>query len=107
MSIVDGIETCLSNVEFILSQNREARDDDLLLYFTYLERTTTLGYSFFNLGINSLKDLHKEIKMLNIPSYESVSRARRKIQEEGRWIGTKRAARLGEAKAVSDWAVNN
>jgi hypothetical protein len=102
MSVVSQIETCYQRVEKILEANPRTQDCDWTLYITYLKT--------YHEVVDSMPLRMVTIKVLNdkdIPSYEGVTRARRKIQEGGKFLGTKRKERLAEAPAVSEWAVNN
>lgn len=76
-------------VKWILEKYPETRDDDMKLYAIFVHITTKLNASekFYNVMYHHTK--------YNLPSYESVTRARRKVQEkEPSLQGTKRGKRL-------------
>ena len=59
-------------VEFILESDERSRSDDKWLLFQYVKAQTGADIDF-----NLFKDM---------PSFESITRCRRKIQEEGRFL---------------------
>lgn len=63
-------------VKMILQNWAKARDDDMLLYaiFLHMNKIVTTDEKFF--------DVMSKAKERGIPSYESVTRARRKVQEK-------------------------
>lgn len=67
-------------VEYQLSKSEEARDSDDVLYIAVLD------YMRPNLSSQSLNYVFTHKNELNIPSYESVGRARRKLQAEKPWL---------------------
>lgn len=76
-------------VKKILEQRPETRDDDMKLYAIFVHMTVGLKPSerFYEVMYNHSK--------YDLPSYESVTRARRKVQEnEPSLQGEKRAKRL-------------
>ena len=80
-------------VKHILEQYPETRDDDMKLYsiFCYQESKVTKSVSFYRATWN-----HRDY---DLPSYESVSRARRKVQEsESSLQGKRRKSRKNEAE---------
>lgn len=75
-------------VRGILTEYPKARDDDMYLYAVFCARTTNVnsGDGFFNVLVH-----HTDY---SLPSYESVTRARRKVQEcEISLRGTRRTRR--------------
>ena len=62
-------------VKEMLTEYPETRDDDMLLYarFCYKYEYVTSGDSFMSVMCNA--------KINKLPSFESVTRARRKVQE--------------------------
>lgn len=76
-------------VKEVLETRPETRDDDMKLYSLIVHRTIGLppNVTFYEATFNHRK--------YNLPSYESVTRARRKIQElEPHLRGTRRKARM-------------
>lgn len=70
----------LSIVENVLAENEMARNDDFFLFYQVC----------LKLGINmnkiTARDLFVSHNTLDVPSYESVSRCRRKLQAEGKYL---------------------
>lgn len=76
-------------VKEIMELRPETRDDDFKLYAIFVYKTVGLAAK------ERFYDVMYKHNEYNLPSYESVTRARRKVQEnEPRLRGTKRAARL-------------
>ena len=63
-------------VKAILTQYAKARDDDMLLYAIVLHKN---GYVKND---EKFYDVFPKAKERGLPSYESVTRARRKVQEK-------------------------
>ena len=80
-----------NRVKTMLIQEPATRDDDMLLYarFCYKYGYVRDSSEFMNVMTNS--------KILGLPSYESITRARRKVQEnEPTLVGTRRRQRKEE-----------
>lgn len=88
------------NVEKILAEHERARDCDKFLYMVYL-RTFVDGKKIYNANFD---EFARYICSGDVPIPESISRVRRKIQEEGLYHGEKRKARLAKAKPVAEWS---
>lgn len=99
-NIANELRTAQAKVERILELNEAARDSDKVLYIEFMRRYTRLGMSMF-FSLADIADI-----MQDMPSFEAISRARRKIQEQGRWVGTRREERADEAEGVKEWALN-
>lgn len=69
------IETVAIRVEKILRENEWARNDDDLLIYAYLK-------DMFGDNMPSVRDIFLHKHDLGIPAFESITRARRKIQED-------------------------
>ena len=73
---MDNLKTIEGKVKAILQKNEDARNDDMVLYLAlcdlYLE---DVG----NMPLVQILTNHKEI---GLPSFESVGRTRRKLQEK-------------------------
>ena len=65
-----------SKVKKIMQDYPDTRDDDMILYATLIARTSAVNH--YTRLLDALYN-HKEY---NLPSYESVTRARRKVQEQ-------------------------
>ena len=67
---------CYDKVKGILAKYPQTRDDDMLLYGQYLYQEQKVGKeeTFFKVLASASKR--------NLPSYESITRARRKVQEK-------------------------
>lgn len=76
------------NVRRILIEQPETRDDDMKLYAILVHKATKMSVK-----VNFYEAMYNHEKY-NLPSYESVTRARRKVQEnEPPLQGTKRQKR--------------
>ena len=87
-----------SKVRQILVENPATRDDDMLLYGVFLEkyRMVAADETFYMVC--------RTAKYRKLPSYESISRARRKIQEETPSLqGTSRRRRKVEEEIYHDY----
>ena len=73
--IMDSLKTIEGKVRSILQENEDARNDDMILYLAlcnlYLKDAGTMPLA-------EIMTRHKE---LGLPSFESVGRTRRKLQE--------------------------
>ena len=73
---MDNLKTVEGKVKAILQKNEDARNDDMVLYLAlcnfYLEDAG-------NMPLAQILTNHKE---LGLPSFESVGRTRRKLQEK-------------------------
>ena len=63
------LKTLERTVRAILAQNEDARNDDMVLYLVLC-----------NAGALPLAEIMTQYKYLGLPSFESVSRTRRKLQ---------------------------
>ncbi len=72
---MDSLKTVEGKVKVILQKNEDARNDDMVLYLAlcnlYLE----------DAGNMPLAEIMTNHKVLGLPSFESVGRTRRKLQE--------------------------
>ena len=76
------LETIENDVRNILEKDIRARKDDMYLYYVYCTKYGVLNEkAFVQLFYN--KGFRKEY---NVPVFESVSRARRKIQQEYEYL---------------------
>ena len=82
-------------VEELLKNYPQLRDNDKKLWIAYLS-----NYHNLKNNLNSAKDPYLMLETLvydsETPTLESITRARRKIQEAGRYVGEKRKQRLEE-----------
>ena len=73
---MDNLKTIEGKVKSILQKNEDARNDDMVLYLVlcnlYLKDAGTMPLA-------EIMTRHKE---LGLPSFESVGRTRRKLQEK-------------------------
>lgn len=92
--------TLLAKVERILDELPAARDSDKALYLEFMKRHTILGTRF----LFSLPEI--AYAMEELISFEAISRARRRAQEKGLFVGTRRLERKEEAEGVKEWAVH-
>ena len=85
-------------VKQILTENPATRDDDMLLYSAFMAKFNLVGTyeSFYHVCQTS--------KARGLPSYEGVTRARRKIQEQEPSLrGTMRRRRMEEEEVYHDY----
>lgn len=99
MRISDGIESVSTKIEWLLKFYPELRDDDTLLFLAYLNRFHLLREV---IGVDAYKKLKALLLDDAVVKFESVSRARRKIQSQGLYQGTKRDLKLEEQEAVKE-----
>lgn len=95
-SIKKGIE----KVESILARNELARDNDEVLYVEYLRFYRNLEAA---IGLENFERLLQIVQHHECLSMESITRARRKVQETGKYLGRKRQYRKEEAGKVGNW----
>lgn len=99
------LSTTANLVKEILTEKPETRDDDYLLWVETIQRTTEgkIDYSM------SFVTFLYTAKFLGIPQFETVSRARRKVQEqhpELKGKGKVRKARADREVDFKDFARN-
>ena len=74
--LMDSLKTIEGKVKSVLQKNEDARNDDMVLYLAlcnlYLKDAGTMPLA-------EIMTRHKE---LGLPSFESVGRTRRKLQEK-------------------------
>ena len=91
------LKTIESRVRAILSNYKEARDDDMILYLLYCNR-----YGEVRVGKLPFEMVIKNYKFFGIPCFESIRRARQKIQaatpELGCSTDVRRARRKQQVK---------
>lgn len=102
MTTAAELRTSMQKVAEILKESERARDDDKYLWLVYLFRYTNFRKS----DLHSPEAFAKRVLEHDIPSSDTISRCRRKIQEGGLYWGEKRKARMNNAVAISDWAIN-
>ena len=73
---MDNLKTVEGKVKAVLQKNEDARNDDMVLYLAlcnlYLK----------NAGTMPLAEIMTRHKELGLPSFESISRTRRRLQEK-------------------------
>lgn len=93
-------EKTKDRIEWLIKNYEELRDDDKKLWLAYAckyhDLKETLGDKYKNFKSFLLAD--------DFPTFESVTRIRRKFQEEGKYHGTKRKQKLESAEDMRDWA---
>ena len=91
------LKTIESRVRAILSNHKEARDDDMILYLLYCNR-----YGKVKVGGLPFEMVMKNYTDFGIPCFESIRRARQKIQASTPELdcspGTRRARRKQQGK---------
>ncbi len=91
-----------AEVKRILIQWPATRDDDMLLYAVFLaeSKLVSSGETFYKVMSTA--------KARKIPSYESITRTRRKVQElEPELQGTKKKARKEQQERYHDFYRHN
>lgn len=80
-----------NTVRQILIENPRTRDDDMLLYSAFLAKFMIVGVD------ETFYHVMQTAKARGIPSYESITRARRKVQEQEPMLqGESRKRRMEE-----------
>ena len=93
------LETIENEVKKILEKEPIARKDDMYLYFTYCTKYGVLNSkAFVQLFYN--KNFRKEY---NIPVFESVSRARRKLQQEYEYLKPEKEVQDARTNKTADY----
>ena len=85
-------------VRQIMIENPKTQDDDMFLYSVFCAKFCLVKYdeTFYQVMLTA--------KSRGLPSYESISRARRKVQEnEPALSGKRRNQRKKEEKAYREW----
>ena len=87
-----------NKVKTLLIEIPETRDDDMLLYARFCYKYGYVGQSSEFMAVMT------NAKRLGMPSYESITRARRKIQEQVPELrGTNRRARKAEEEVYREY----
>lgn len=85
-------------VKAILLENSATRDDDMLLYAAFCAKHNLVApyKTFYEVMANA--------KKWGLPSYESITRARRKVQEMEEYLGgERRKERQDRAEELRDY----
>ena len=91
-----------TTVREILIENSATRDDDMLLYGAFLAKYMIVHPS------ESFYEVMSTAKQRKLPSYESITRARRKVQEKEPLLqGKRRKARQEEEAIYRDYYRNH
>lgn len=93
----EQLSTVRKKVARILSEFPQTRDNDVLLYITYLKIYHKLDAEIGGDNCALLRQV-----MLDGPAHESITRGRRRIQEGGMFQGEKRAARMERAEDIRE-----
>lgn len=87
-----------NKVKQILNAYPATRDDDMLLYGVFLANFSSVTSS------ESFYYVCQSAKSRGLPSYESISRARRKVQEQCPELrGTQRGRRMAEEEIYHEY----
>lgn len=92
------MENYYETVRAILLENPRTRDDDMYLYSVFMAKFNLIKpeETFYEVMLTA--------KNRNLPSYESITRARRKVQEkEPMLCGNKRRARKEQEKKYREF----
>lgn len=96
--VIDELKTCLGLVEKILENYPDTRDCNKALYCRYLKEFTRVKWFY-----GDIDDLRAIICEPDMPNMESLTRLKRLIQAEGRWVGEKRQNRLKGEQQVREY----
>ena len=101
MKVVDQLNTLTDTIDWVLDMYPITRDNDCLLWLAVMN----IKYDLKQI----LKDQYEPFKALllqeRVPSFESVSRCRRKLQEKNKSLrGELYEERQNEAKEVCEWS---
>lgn len=98
--------TCEYRVKALLDKYPFLRDNDKKLYLSYLNSFHNLRDRIKSNPENSYETLKEIILNPDVPMFESVSRARRKVQEKfSNLRGLSYSKRKESAEVVKDWSV--
>lgn len=90
-------------VAYILERHPVTRDCDKTLWLAYM-----VFYHGLKGTLEKSFDPYSDFRALlldkKVPSFESLARIRRKFQEAGQYVGTKRDVRGKEESEVREWA---
>jgi len=101
--MIEDIKKIKDRVEYLLYHYPDTRDSDKLLWIAYMVIFYDMKSCFD--GSESGYAAFKKLIMSNkTPTFESLTRVRRKFQEAGMYIGTKRMEKMEESEKVRDWA---
>lgn len=93
------LETIEKEVKKILDKDTRARKDDMYLYYIYCTKYGVLNEkAFVQLFYN--KNFRKEY---NVPVFESVSRARRKLQQEYEYLKPEKEVQDARTNREADY----
>ena len=96
------ILTVQDKVQSLLEQYSALRDNDHLLYLEYLNTHTHHDLKNI-LGVDAYRKFKAVFLDEGTPVFESVSRARRLLQEKGLCVGTNKETRKNEEQAVKKY----
>ena len=99
MKMSDSIKYASSKVQILLAKFPQLRDSDKLLWLAYLCHYHNLRNE---IGLENYEKLKTIVMNEKTPTMESITRARRKIQENGLYQGNKRQERLEEEQNTRD-----
>jgi len=103
--MLNDIKNVSNKVEYLLEKYPETRSCDKLLWLGFMTIFNNLKNEI-NSNNNSYSILRKIILNKNTPSFESLSRARRKIQENNNLlIGNNIKERQIECENVKHWSL--
>ena len=89
-------------VRCILHNNPRTRDDDMLLYSVFMAQSGQVG------PLETFYEVMNTAKLRKLPSYESITRARRKVQEnEPELRGERYTARQNEQMSYINFSRNH
>ena len=91
-----------NTVRQILIENPATRDDDMLLYGAFMAKFLIIAPQ------ETFYEVMSTAKIRNIPSYESITRARRRVQEKEPLLqGERRKQRMDEEAKYHEYYTDN
>jgi hypothetical protein len=98
--MIKDLQNAKDKVENILAQFPQARDCDKTLWLAYLVMYCDLRKELGEEPYAKFKSILLDKETCTM---ESVRRTRQKFQQDGKYMGTKRLAKMQEAEFVSEW----
>lgn len=100
--MLDQILKVKDKVGILLEKYPETRDSDKVLWLAYCWEYTPLRELFTYEGYSEFSQV---VKAKEIPTFESLTRVRRKYQENGKYLGKRRKQKMQNADDMKRWAV--
>ena len=99
--MIDDLHKVESKVNYLLSKYPQTRDSDKMLWLAYNVKFNSLKES---IGKDAYLAFRKWLLSKETPVFESLSRARRKVQARDKDLEGDKNKRLAEADQVKTWS---